>query len=177
MELVLPSVQYKRSFIEAVKEFQKNTDMRAVRRSRYHELSTTELEKNFNTFVERELSHAEGKNLPAGYVPQTDYWLIDRNEFIGHVNIRHELTDHLKEIGGHIGYDIRPSKRRQGYGNKILELTISKAKNLGIDQALLTCDVTNIPSRKIIEKNGGILENEVTNPETGVNKLRFWIKT
>jgi len=79
------------------------------------------------------------------------------------------------EVGGHIGYDIRPSKRKQGYGNKILELALPKTKELGIHKALLTCDEPNTGSQKIIERNGGVLENVVDNPETGIRKMRFWI--
>jgi predicted acetyltransferase len=173
MNLVPPAEDFKESFIEAVKELQSETDTMTTRR--YRELSIPELEADFESFVEKERSHAEGKNQPDGYVPQSEFWLVDNGEYIGHVGIRHELTEHLKTIGGHIGYSIRPSKRGKGYGNKILELVLPKSKALGIDRVLLTCDATNVASRKVIEKNGGILENQVHNPETGVDKLRFWI--
>lgn len=172
MELLTPSRKYKDSFIEAVKEFQTEKNSGG---ERYAELSVEELERDFDAYVEKEESHSLGQNLPEGYVPETTYWLVDRDEFIGRVSIRHQLTEHLKQIGGHIGYDIRPTKRGQGYGNKILELALPKAKELGIQKALLTCDETNTNSRKIIEKNGGVLENKVPNPETGIGKLRFWI--
>lgn len=174
MELQVPSERYKNSFIAAVKEFQENTEI-DYRGKRYTELSVSELEKDFGTYVKKEKSHSHGQNLPKGYVPETTYWLVDKNEFIGRVSIRHELTEHLREIGGHIGYDIRPTKRKQGYGNKILELALQKTRELGIQKALLTCDETNVASRKIIEKNGGVLANRVFNPETGIDKLRFWI--
>ena len=174
MELVLPSAEYKDSFIEAVKEFQADTE-NSDRQKKYRALSVAELGRDFDSFIERERSQAKGENLPEGYVPQTDYWFVDKGEYVGRVSIRHQLTQHLKEIGGHIGYDIRPSKRRQGYGNKILELALPKAKELGISRLLVTCDITNEASRKIIEKNGGRLENQVPNPETGVDKLRYWI--
>jgi predicted acetyltransferase len=174
MELLTPSERYKDSFIGAVKEFQAKAETND-RSKRYVELSVQELEKDFDTYVQREKGRSLGQDLPTGYVPETTYWLVDGDEFIGRVSIRHQLTEHLREIGGHIGYDIRPSKRRQGYGNKILELALPKAKELGIQKALLTCDETNVSSRKIIEKNGGILENKVNNPETGIDKLRFWI--
>jgi predicted acetyltransferase len=175
MELVLPSAEYKDSFIEAVREFQAEPQS-ASTPLRYPELSVPDLERNFDEFVEKELSHAEGKNLKEKwYVPQSDFWLVNGVEFIGHVSVRHRLDDHLLKIGGHIGYDIRPSQRGKGYGNKILELVLPKARELGIHKALLTCDVTNIVSRKIIEKNGGLLENKIPNPETGVDKLRYWI--
>jgi len=92
------------------------------------------------------------------------------------VRVRQQLTEHLLQIGGHIGYDIRPSKWGKGYGNKILALGLQKAKEMGIEKVRITCDVDNVASRKIIEKNGGVLDSEIPNPETGVNKARFWIE-
>ncbi len=114
-------------------------------------------------------------NLPPGYVAQTTYWLIDTNEFIGRVSIRHMLTDYLLQEGGHIGYDIRPSKRKLGYGKKILALSLPKAKELGIKKILVTCNETNLGSKKIIEANGGILENRLHLHPGKPAKLRYWI--
>ena len=174
MELVLPSAAYKRSFIEAVAEYQQEGG-RDDRSRRYGGLSVSALESNFDAYIEHEKSHALGLNLPEGYVPETTYWLLDAGEFIGRVSIRHRLTEHLRQIGGLIGYDIRPSKRKQGYGTNILALALPRAKEIGLHNVLVTCDATNVGSRKIIEKNGGMLENQVLNPETGVDKLRFWV--
>src|SRR3990167_5078160 len=174
MELVLPSAEYKDSFIEAVKEYKSEAETEPIRS--YSSLSIDDLKANFEAFVERERSHAEGKNQQEGYVPQTEFWLVDGGEYIGHVRIRQRLTEHLLQIGGHIGYDIRPSKRGKGYGNKILALGLQKAKEMGIERVRITCDVDNILSRKMIERNRGILENEIPNPETDVNKARFWIE-
>ncbi|KKW19740.1 MAG: GCN5-related N-acetyltransferase [Parcubacteria group bacterium GW2011_GWA2_51_10] len=174
MKLVLPSAEYKNSFIEAVKEF-KADQINSTRYKTYRALSIVELEKDFESYVEFKRGRAKDEKLPPGRVPATDFWLVDGNEFIGRISIRHRLTPELLASHGHIGYDIRPSKRGQGYGNKILELALPKAKELGINRVLITCDATNVASRKIIEKNGGVLENQVPNPETGVDKLRFWI--
>lgn len=169
-----PSAVYKASFIEAVREYQ-NDPMANESTRRLRALSVPDLERDFDGYVARVKSQTRGENLSQGFVPQTKYWLIDEGEFIGVLNIRHRLNEHLLQIGGHIGYNIRPSKRRQGYGTKLLELGLQKAKEMGFDRVLLTCDVTNTGSRRIIEKNGGELENQVPNPETGVDKLRFWI--
>jgi predicted acetyltransferase len=175
MELVEPSVEYKDSFIEAVREFQKDEDY-THRNQWYRKLSIPELEAHFEEFVARELSHSRGENLREGYVPYSTHWLVDKDEFIGQTNVRHRLNDHLMQIGGHIGYDIRPSMRGKGYGNKILELALDKAKDLGIERVLVTSDERNIASRKIIEKNGGVLENQILNPEMGHDALRYWIE-
>jgi predicted acetyltransferase len=45
------------------------------------------------------------------------------------------------------------------------------AHGLGIERALVTCDVDNIGSRAVIERNGGVLEDE------RAGKLRFWVPT
>lgn len=43
----------------------------------------------------------------------------------------------------------------KGYGRIQLELLLKKAYELGINEALLTCDIDNIASARIMEKNGG----------------------
>lgn len=174
MKLVFPSSEYKDSFIQALKEYQA-TD--AADRKDIYELNSEDLEKDFTLYVSKLLSESEGKNLPDGYVPQTTYWLIDNDEFIGRVSIRHTLTELLLREGGHIGYDIRPSKRNKGYGKKILQLSLPKAKELGIHKALVTCDENNIGSKKIIEANGGVFENVIEIGKGRPRKLRYWITT
>ena len=47
-----------------------------------------------------------------GRVPQTTLWWVSGDEYLGRISIRHRLTAHLREIGGHIDYDIRPSARQ-----------------------------------------------------------------
>ena len=173
MQLVQPSAEYKDSFIEAVREYKGEAETEPTRN--YRDLSLDDLEADFEVFVERERSHADGKNQPEGYVPQTELWLVDGGEYIGRVSIRQRLNEHLLQIGGHIGYNIRPSERGKGYGNKILELALQEAKDMGIEKIRITCDVDNVASRKIIEKSGGVLDSEIPNPETGVGKLRYWI--
>jgi len=166
--LAKPSIKYKHSFLQADREFM-NDNMKPVRPesdfSKYPELYT-----DFKTYVNKVNARSGGKNLPKGFVPDTTYWLVDGGKYIGSLSIRHRLTKHLKQIGGHIGYKIRPSERKKGYGTEILKLGLRKAKQLGLKKILLTCDYNNGPSRRIIEKNGGMLENRVR------HKLRFWIK-
>ena len=42
---------------------------------------------------------------------------------------------------------------------------------VGIDPALITCDDDNVASRRVIEANGGVYEDQ------GGVKLRFWMPT
>lgn len=53
----------------------------------------------------------------------------------------------------------------------MLCLVLPEARRLGIDRAFLTCDVSNIASMRVIEKNGGILES------TSGGELRYWVHT
>ncbi len=174
MQLVLPASKYKDSFLEALKEYQKEKSSTYIRNLLLLDRAT--LKENFSFYLEKLLDESKGKNLPSGYVSHTIYWLIDDDEFVGRVDIRHSLTETLLREGGHVGYDIRPSKRNQGYGKKILALVLTKAKELGLTRVLVTCDETNLASKKVIEANGGIFENSVSMGEEKPRKLRYWIE-
>ncbi len=109
-------------------------------------------------------------------LPNTTYWLVGENKIvIGAVNIRHYITGDWENMGGHIGYGIRPSERRKGYATKILTLALEKAKQFKITNALLTCDKNNIASAKTIINNGGVADSDYV-MEDGVVIKRFWIK-
>ncbi|HEY8238695.1 MAG TPA: GNAT family N-acetyltransferase [Candidatus Limnocylindrales bacterium] len=108
---------------------------------------------------------------PAGFVPDTELWLVDGKAWLGRVAVRHRLTPNLLEMGGHIGYDVRPSARRRGHATAMLREALVVARDLGIGPALVTCDVGNVGSRAVIERNGGVLEDE------RAGKLRFWVPT
>ncbi|MBW8483077.1 GNAT family N-acetyltransferase [Actinomadura parmotrematis] len=108
---------------------------------------------------------------PEGFVPSTTLWYVEGEEFLGRLDIRHELNDWLLERGGHIGYDVRPAARRRGHATAMLRAALPVAASLGIDRALVTCDVGNEPSRRVIQACGGVYE------DTRKGKLRHWIPT
>jgi predicted acetyltransferase len=61
------------------------------------------------------------------------------------------------------------------YGKELLELALPKAKALGIRRILVTCDETNIGSRKISEANGWVFENALEIGKGKPRKLQYWI--
>ena len=110
------------------------------------------------------------------HVPATTYFALDldRNIFVGAINIRHYLNERLLKDGGHIGDGIRPSERRKGYATEMIRLALPICKELGIDKVLMVCYKDNIGSQKSIVNNGGILENEIPSDDGKIDQ-RYWI--
>ena len=108
--------------------------------------------------------------------PQITYGVFEET-LIGVFSLRLELVGNLINHGGNIGYFVRPSKRKMGYGTKILNSALIEAKKYGLEKVLVTCRKENITSSKVIEKNGGILENTYYDKEKDEIIKRYWIKT
>ena len=108
-----------------------------------------------------------------GFVTAHTFFALDDNKIVGIINARHELNDYLLNFGGHIGYSVRKSERRKGYGKKMLNYTSEFLFSLGLEKILITCDKNNIASKRTIEACGGILENEII--EKSRTTLRYWI--
>lgn len=106
----------------------------------------------------------------------TSYFLIDDSErIVGMVNIRHGLNDYLRQVGGHIGYGIRPSERRKGYATFLLSEALKVTDQLGIRSVLVTCNEDNIGSAAVILNNGGVEDESLIESHGNVVR-RFWIE-
>jgi predicted acetyltransferase len=168
MKLVKPSMEYKDSFLKGAAE---------ISAEGYRSfLKAFVDENNFQQYCDTVNNLSMGIGLKHGKVSETSFWLIDDDgNFVGHTSIRHELSDTLLSFGGHIGYIIVPSYRGKGYGKKILELCLFEALRIGLPRVLMTCDSSNAASARIIEKNGGIFENEMRS-DTRNPWRRYWIE-
>jgi predicted acetyltransferase len=177
-QLSLPTVRVRRSFLAAMAEFRgegRGTDGdRTMIGDEIREFGRAWscTPDGFADYVQALRAQArEASPRPDGYVPATTMWWVTEEEYLGRIAVRHRLTPHLREVGGHIGYDVRPSARRRGHATAMLRAALPIARSLGLESALVTCDVDNIASRKVIERNGGVLQDQRG------DKLRFWVPT
>lgn len=174
-ELREPALDVHSSFVQAMAEFQAegrgapDDDSMIGGEIRAGGWDTVE---GFAAFVVRLRADADlARSRPEHRVPCTTWWWCHGSTYLGRIAVRHRLTERLLSVGGHIGYDVRPTARRHGHATAMLAAILPHAHGLGIDAALLTCDVDNLASRRVIEANGDILEDD----RQGM--LRYWIRT
>jgi len=138
---------------------------------------------DFESWVQllNDLAKPDFTPLP-GFVSQSTLWVVENQQYLGAVSLRHDLgNDYLREVGGHIGYGIRPSARRRGLAKLALAGSLGKARELGLSKVLITCNDSNIGSAKTIESQGGVLEEIRPLSEVGprfgsVDSVRrYWI--
>ena len=172
-KLILPCEEYLQSYFELCKEYKDNN----VKTMSFHDSDTFDEWKH--TIFQTYENYRNGINLPSGYVPGTTFWLVEDGEVIGVGGIRHRLTESLEKFGGHIGYGIKYSKWNKGYGTLQLKLLLEEAAKLGIRHALITCNDDNIGSARVIEKNGGKLQDIIDNVIDGQPRRtrRYWVDT
>lgn len=162
--LTRPTSLYRDSFLDGLREFHAEgllTDW-----------DSAVIAGDFDSFVQMLLDRERGRE--DILVPETHLWVIAEGQYAGRVGIRHYLNNRLREWGGHIGYQIRPSMRGRGIGTRACALGLLEARALGIKRALLTCNDDNLASARIIENNGGVLEN-VARLDNGTLYRRYWI--
>lgn len=165
--LVQPDVRYRESFLDALAEYH--------RENRHTELSATDLRESFVGYVATLRAQDNPVRVSPDLVPQTTFWLVDHDVYVGRLSLRHTLNESLRRIGGHIGYDIRPSFRRQKYGTVALRLGLDQARRIGLHRVLVTCNAANIGSRGIIEVNGGILGDDFAAAGRERPTCHYWI--
>jgi len=150
--LIEPIIELEESHESFLEEFQRRDE-------RVHPWIVAEPFDKFSTYIEMLRNASRGIGLPSNFVAHSTYWLVDAdNEIVAVSNLRHELNDWLLDYGGHIGYGVRPSARRQGHATEALRQTLQKAKQKDIERVRVTCAKSNPASAKTILRNGGILD-------------------
>ena len=116
---------------------------------------------DFPAYLARKVDMAQGIGLEDWMVPAGTYWLMSDGVPVGQGNLRHRLTDALREAGGHIGYAVASDQRGKGYGKELLRLLLEEARRIGItEEILVTVYPDNTASRHVARANGGELRRE-----------------
>jgi predicted acetyltransferase len=165
MLLEQPSTRWRSAFLEMARDFEAAGEHRYV-------LAL----QDFDAYLSKVEAGRRVTDLPVGWVPAAEFWLEDAGRIVACARLRLALTPELMEEGGHIGYDVRPSMRRRGYGTALLRLALIEARALGIERVRVTCDADNIGSITVIERNGGTLDGRVTSKRTGKTVRQYWIE-
>lgn len=118
------------------------------------------------------------QGLLAGYPKGFHYWAVDGDRFVGEFQLRTEFPERVMNELGSIGYAVRPSERRKGYGTEILRQGLDIARQKGMEKVLLTINDENVASIRLCEKLGGVLWDtvRVCNEAEGQHLLRrYWV--
>jgi len=166
VRLELPSEKHIDSFFGAMAEFESEGD---------HQYSKVMTREEFPAYVQQLHDKAEGKNLKEGHIPDKEFWIIDSDGFAGRIILGLAFYPDPDRVGNHVGYAVRPSRRGKGYATKALRLLLDEARKLNIKKLMPICDAANIASRKVIERNGGVLIVSPPNDPDRFGGLRFVI--
>jgi predicted acetyltransferase len=168
LELVDPREELREAYLDMAEEFLAAGERHWVQQAE-------EARRDFAGFVRKFADHARGVGLRPERVAYNDYWLLRDGRMLGRLNFRHRLTEHLLREGGHIGFCIRPSERGRGYGTRQLAMALERVRAFGLPRVLITCDVENAASARVIEKNGGVYEDARVCLNDGQFTARYWI--
>lgn len=163
--LEFPNNSHKQSYLDMISEWRSFEEPTSPGR-----LFAGDSFEEFLEIVERDVTaNTDGVNSHL-------FLLMENERILWAIQIRHSI-DHprLIEVGGHIGYGIRPSERKKWYATEMLRLALFEAQKLQISRVLITCLDENIPSAKVIENNGGVFERFAE--RDGKQYRRYWIDT
>ena len=159
MKLVFPNKNYEAKAKEFIAEFYEYDSEIAGTGSLDRYLK----EATYDEWLEKIFSYMDIANLPADKIPGLTYFFVreEDDRIVGMVNIRLALNEFLRNEAGHIGYCIRPTERKKGYGTAVLRAALSVCRRVDINEVIVTCDKDNLGSAGAIQNCGGELEAEL----------------
>lgn len=169
IHFVVPEEKYKELVLNYMQEHFDNGE------EHLHGASMLETKDTYEEWLAGVIAQRKKETVQPNWVVSSTFLVMDEEEtqVIGMIDVRHELNDFLRNYGGHIGYGVRPSQRRQGYATTMLEMALAYCKTLAVSDVMVSCMKHNQGSKQTILKCGGIIEREFENEE-GIVQI-YWI--
>ncbi len=162
--LTFPNISHKSQFEELIQEY-RSIDANIIP----SRLTYGDTYEDFLDYVTTDIAHPKDD-----FVPAHLFFLISGDQIIGATQIRHHIDHpHLHETWGHIGYSIRPSERWKWYGKTLMQIALSKARELWIVDIIVSADVENITSCHIIESLGWVCFEKITKNAILKHRYKF----
>lgn len=162
LKLEIPNITHKNAYEILIKEWSEaekipTSPKRLFSGNNFYE---------FLKIIENDISNNED------WVNAHLYFLIENEEILWAIHLRHDLIiPKFLEMHWHIWYWIAPKHRMKWYAKIMLELVLNEAKNLWLNKVLVSCNIDNIASEKVIQKNWGIFERLTIDGKI----KRYWI--
>lgn len=176
MKFIEPDIRYKEKAGEYIQEF---IDAGSEIVNGSGGLDSHLMKDGYEAWLEEEERRSDVSRKEPGEVNASTFFYVreDDDRILGMVNIRYGLNEFLFHEGGHIGYSIRPSEQGKGYATQMLHQALWFCRFIGLEKVLVVCDKNNIASARVIQKCGGILENEFYSEHYKEVLQRYWIST
>lgn len=176
MKFIEPDIQYKEKAREYIQEF---IDAGSEIINGSGALDSYLVKEGYEAWLEEVERKSDVARKKPGEINDSTFFYVreEDDRILGMVNIRYGLNEFLFNEGGHIGYSIRPSERGKGYATQMLDQALWFCRFIGFDKVLVVCDKNNVASARVIQKCGGVLENEFYSEHYDEVLQRYWIPT
>lgn len=107
-----------------------------------------------------------------GYYRTLVYLAYDDEKLVGMLNVRLSEDPFVRTFAGHIGYNVRPTCRKMGYGRACAEEAVRLCLEHGITQPVICTEPENTASQKTAEAAGFVFAGYETT-ENGIRVARY----
>ena len=125
------------------------------------------------SFLRNRIDYDKGMNLPAGWPSSTMYFCLVGKKIAGAIRVRHGTNSKIENEVGHIGYETSPAMRGKGVAQYMLKWV---QKNIISEEVLVTCDIDNKASEKVITNCQGEYIDEKLLSDENIKISRYKLK-
>ena len=123
-----------------------------------------------DAYLERRIAYSKGECLPKGWTPASTYFCLELGRILGVIRVRHGTSPYIHDVIGHIGYETLLQARGRGIASHMLSWVQSHVLT---ESAIITCEIGNIASKKVIEKCRGQFLNTFYSEQDRHEVLRY----